>query len=273
MRRLIRFFSRSYFLLFLILFLLVGRFIPVVKNTEDLVLHRVTMPILNGIDAVSSGVGSFFRRYVFLTHLEEKNEQLALENKALQQQLLLALQSDAKLIELQTLLDLKTSSIAQGKVARLVGYNPMPGTKTLLIDKGAEQGIQTGQVVLSADGVVGLVLQARPHDATVITLLDGNFRLDVELSSGARGSLKGTLSHLTLNRNFWLTRLEYLQSTSEVKPKDLVFTSGLDGVFPQGLLVGEVLNVKRDEKGLFLAAEVLPAVDFSKLRYVRVLTP
>ncbi len=275
MRGLIRFFSRSFFLIFLVLFLILGRFITPLKNAEDLLLHRVSMPILNGIDSLSFGVGSFFRHYVFLTQLKKKNEQLELENRALQQQLLNALQSDAKLRELQGLLEIKgqAPNFTQGKIARLVGYNPIPGTKTLLIDKGSEQGVQAGQVVLSVDGVVGLVLQSRPDDATVMTLLDGNFRLDVELSSGARGSLKGVLTHLSLNRNFWLTRLEYLQSTSEIKPKDLVFTSGLDGIFPQGLLVGEVKSVKQDEKGLFLAAEVVPSVDFSKLRYVRVLTP
>jgi rod shape-determining protein MreC len=65
--------------------------------------------------------------------------------------------------------------------------------------------------------------------------------------------------------------MEYLGVNQEVHDEDVVTTSGLDQVFPPGVPIGKIQKVARDEKGLFLSAQVLPAVDFSKLREVMVI--
>jgi rod shape-determining protein MreC len=66
--------------------------------------------------------------------------------------------------------------------------------------------------------------------------------------------------------------MKYVDRTEDVKAGDVVITSGMDGIFPRGLLVGEVVKVSQEGPGLFLNVQVKPAVDFRKLEQVLVLT-
>jgi rod shape-determining protein MreC len=66
--------------------------------------------------------------------------------------------------------------------------------------------------------------------------------------------------------------MKYIKRGDEIDVDDVVVTSGLDGIFPKGILIGRVSSVTRKDFGLFQVAEVVPAVDFSKLEEVLVLT-
>jgi rod shape-determining protein MreC len=126
--------------------------------------------------------------------------------------------------------------------------------------------------VISVDGVVGVVVKTTPGDATVRLLVDPHSSVASEVRpGGARGVIQGQMKSLGLDRRYWIGKMEYLGVSEEIHEKDEVVTSGLDRLFPAGIPVGRIEKWRRDEGGLFLSAEVLPAVDFTKLREVMVI--
>ena len=113
--------------------------------------------------------------------------------------------------------------------------------------------------VVNACGVVGRIVSLSPNYAKVLLIIDQNSAVDCLIQrSRDRGMLKGWSSELC--------RLDYVGKSSDVMLEDVVVTSGLGGIFPKGLSVGQVANVTEAPGELFKQVEVSPAVDFSKLR-------
>jgi rod shape-determining protein MreC len=122
--------------------------------------------------------------------------------------------------------------------------------------------------VLTADGLVGQIRRSFSRYADVLLTADKTSAIDVVVQrNGARGMLKGTGAEDT-----YVCRLEQLSRDDDVKPGDVVVTSGLGQRFPASILVGTVKEVVKREYGLYQEATVTPAVHFSRLEEVLVLT-
>jgi rod shape-determining protein MreC len=118
--------------------------------------------------------------------------------------------------------------------------------------------------VVNAFGVVGRVVSVSPNYAKVLLIIDQNSAVDCLVQrSRDRGMLKGLMSEIC--------KLDYVAKSCDVAVGDIVVTSGLGGVFPKGLPVGQVLTVKEMLGELFKDIEIRPAVDFSKLEEVLVI--
>ena len=123
--------------------------------------------------------------------------------------------------------------------------------------------------VVSAEGLVGQIWRGvdGQHNDVLLTV-DRRSAIDVVVQrTGARGVLEGTGS-----TNSYLCRLQFLERTDEVRPGDEIYTSGLGQRFPEAILVGRVTSVERPDHGLYQAVQVAPAVNFTTLNEVMVLT-
>ncbi len=131
------------------------------------------------------------------------------------------------------------------------------------IDRGSDAGVAEGAVVVVPEGVVGRVTAVTSHTAEVTLITDPLLKVACEVeSSSAR--LSGILS----GGGGGLLVLRHLMGAGEVLPRARVLTSGRGGVFPRGLEVGTLLEIRRDPKGLAREGEVRPAVDYSALEDV-----
>jgi rod shape-determining protein MreC len=270
-RHRLRIFSPPFLLVALFFFLISSRFISPLSQFEDQVLHRILSPVLSMATSVSNSVKNFVNHYVVLVSVARENEQLKNELAQLQNQFTELQGEKLRSDRLENMLQLSKQSPSSVEVARIIGYDTIPGVKSILIDKGSERGIKKGQAVLNEKGAVGVVVKTTSKDSTVLLLTDPTSAVDGEVRpSGARGLIHGQKKLLGLNREFWMTRMEYLGRSDELHPQDSVVTSGLDQVFPPGISMGRVEKIYHDEKGLFLSADVLPEVDFSKLQEVMV---
>ncbi len=245
-----RFFNRSVFLVFLILCLLISRFFPSVASVQD----------------------RFFHSFLKIFSRSDSADLLRQKNTELQIRLNQSEEERASLLRLKSLAEIPPLVGYSLHFARILSYNPLSAYKTFLVNQGSDQGIQKGQGVVVAEGVVGVVVQVNSTDATVLLVTDPSSAVAGEVRpSGARGLLRGEQKQLGMNRNYWMTRMEYLGVFDEVHDQDFVVTSGIDNIFPSGISIGRVQKVIKDSKGLFLSAEVLPEVDFSKLKEVGIL--
>ena len=150
----------------------------------------------------------------------------------------------------------------------------MATSQWVRIDKGENDGVRRGMAVVTAGGVVGQVLRATGGYADVLLITDGNSRVGVRVQrSRARGTASGTggVEPLRLDAEGSL-KLENVLTSEDLANDDLVVTSGTDGIFPPGLVVGKVAAVRREKSDLFQRAQILPAVNFGKLEEVGVLS-
>ena len=149
--------------------------------------------------------------------------------------------------------------------AEVIGQDPSSWFKSVTINKGEGDGVKRGMAVISPDGVVGQILKAAPHYATVLLVTDYNSAIDsIVQKTRARAIVEGSGE----NR----CQLKYLLRTDEVNVGDVIVTSGLGGNFPKGLLIGEIRRVEKKGRGVFQYADLMPSVDLTKLEEVLVIT-
>jgi rod shape-determining protein MreC len=119
--------------------------------------------------------------------------------------------------------------------------------------------------VLANQGVVGKIIAISPHASRVLLIDDHNSALDgFDQRSRARGIVAGLVDDGLI--------LKYADRSQDIRVGDSIVTSGLDGIFPRGLLVGTIKSVHRGGPGLFLGVRIEPAVDFRELEQVLIVT-
>jgi rod shape-determining protein MreC len=111
--------------------------------------------------------------------------------------------------------------------------------------------------------VIGRVVEVTAQSAKVLLLTDSNSGIDVIVQrTRARGIVSGSLENSTI--------LKYVKRSEDVQIGDRLITSGLDGIFPKGLMVGTVTKVRKQTLGLFQAIEVIPSVTTAQTEVVLV---
>lgn len=239
------------------------------KDREDANLFErgvLTMlaPVFSGGARVSGALDHFWGDYMALVGVRRQNlemqEQLRLVNARLsgEQETLLANE------RLKRLLNLKGSLATPTIAASVIGEDGAPWFKTLVIDRGAADGLREGMPVAASDGVVGQVVKVAGGSSRILLLTDHASAIAAVVQrSRARGVVRGAGSgRLTL---------EFAIREDDVKVGDQLVTSGIGGIFPKGLPIGEVTMVKKGEYGIFQTIEVRPAVMITRLEEVLVL--
>lgn len=151
-------------------------------------------------------------------------------------------------------------------ISRNVGY----WYNTITIDKGSYNGILKDMVVINAKGLIGRVIKCSTFtsDVRLITTSETNNKISVIISNGD-DSLYGLINSFDYSKN--LLEVEGISNTSYVNIGDFVYTSGLGGVFPSGILIGSVSEITTDSYDLAKIIRVKPSADFSDINYVSVL--
>ncbi|HEY7063174.1 MAG TPA: rod shape-determining protein MreC [Chloroflexota bacterium] len=171
--------------------------------------------------------------------------------------------------DLRNLLGLRQQAPPGEMIAvRVVARDPLPFAQVLVVDGGSEQGVREDLPVLTWRGLVGRVIEVQPTSARVLLVTDANSSISGRIEnpdSRATGVVRG-------RNDQWLL-MQYLPQQEEVKTGDLVITSGLGGVFPAGLPVGKIAQVRRRDQDLFQEALVEPVAPLAHLERLYVLKP
>ncbi len=151
--------------------------------------------------------------------------------------------------------------------AEIAGYHPLDESQLLFIDKGKKDGIAEGAIALAPQGtLIGRVIEVYASYSAVLLITHPRESIDVRIGDrGYRALVSGQFVGLSANRGLWLTQGEYLDREAAVSPGDSVETSGLDGAFPKGILIGQVVSVSSEADGLFSRASIRPGADFTAL--------
>jgi len=230
-----------------------------VEKAVIYVLAPAQKVVMRAVDSVSGLV----HRYFFLIDTAEENARLRAELSRLNQELVLYRESHLANRRLRRMLEFKEGQTLSLVAAEVIALDPSGWFKTILVDKGSQDGITAGMAVVNADGVIGRIIDVSYRHSKVLLLIDRSSAVDALIQrSRAKGILKGSPEGVC--------RLEFVIRNADVQEGDTVITSGLAGAFPKGLLLGRVGQVERaaGSDGLFQKIVVEPAVDFERLEEV-----
>jgi len=193
------------------------------------------------------------------------------ENEDLRDALTLAREENLQLREalvasgrLQRIAEMRDAFEIPMLPAELVGVDVSAWFRSALVDRGRSHGVRAGMPVISDVGLVGLVTATANGAAKIMLLIDRQAAVDgVVQRSRARGIVRGARQD---SLSFQFTARE-----GDVEVGDVIITSGLGGVYPKGLRIGEVTQVSAPDAMMLQTADVRPAVDFGRLEQVFVM--
>jgi rod shape-determining protein MreC len=198
--------------------------------------------------------------------MRQRNVELEAEVARLQTQVIELQQQVTETQILSALVDFARASPENTyKAATVIGRDPSPFLRYVIINIGSNDGIRQGMPVVTEQGLVGCVDAVTSDAARVQLIADPASAVNVSLQNSKTeailvGSITGNLS------------LDMISQDVTVQPGDVVLTSGLGGGYPPNLLVGQVISVRKLDYELFQQATVQPIVNYDKLQFVLVIT-
>ncbi len=221
-------------------------------------------PLEKGLVWVQTSSGNAWHDYFYLRGVRAENRDLKQQIERMSLERVRMSQDADQARRLQALLAFKEQFISQTMAAQVIGSSGSELSRSVYIDKGESDGIKPDMAVITADGIVGKVLRVYGSTSLVLLIDDQTSGVGALLDkTRLQGILRGTPSGEVV--------LEKVMSDENVPPGEMVLTSGGDGIFPKGLLVGRVTKVSQGSD-LFLNIHVRPAADLSKLEEVLVVT-
>jgi len=199
--------------------------------------------------------------YSMLTGYKSENEKLRKRIQQLEIERNQLLEAEATNQRLQQLLEFRSRLPSGSVTASVIADSASSWFKSCLLDKGSADGVRKGMAVVTPLGVVGQVVAVTGRTAKVLLLTDANSGVDVLVQrTRARGIVSGSLDNGTT--------LKYVKRSEDIQEGDRLVTSGLDGIFPKGIMVGTVIKVRKQTLGLFQYIEIMPAVSLTRTEEV-----
>jgi rod shape-determining protein MreC len=232
----------------------------------EAVAFGIFAEVQRGASAVVSGVRHGWSGYIGLRGVRAENDTLKRDLAAVQIQL----QAQRALADrsrgLEQILQLRDRSNLSTTAAEIIADSATPDFRTMTIDKGARDGLTADMAVIAPAGVVGRIVVPAARAAKIQLLIDRN---------AAAGALveRSRAQGVVVGGGDARLRMEYVSEVADIVAGDVVVTSGIDGIYPKGFVIGQVESVEKNG-GAYKRIVIKPAVDFRSLENVLVvLTP
>ncbi len=212
--------------------------------------------------SLSGSIVGVWQNYIDLVGVREENEKLKTEVNKLRQEKFRLWEAELQNERLKKLLGFKESSPYPAVTANVIAGSPSGlRSQVVILDRGTVDGISQGMPVTTYEGIVGRVLMVGRKSSEVILITDEISAVDAYIHrTRARGIVKGKGDGCVM---------EYIEKKSDVSIGDKVISSGKDGFFPKGVVIGTVVGI--EITGGFVRAQVSPDVDLNSLEEVIVI--
>ena len=228
------------------------------------VMLEIAVPVQDAVAAPVDGLRRMWGDFVALGEVRDENVRLRSRLAELEEANLQYREALVASGHLQQIASMRDDFEIPMLPSEVVGLDVMPWFRSVLVDRGRAHGVRAGNPVITAEGVVGLVTATSRHAAKTMLLLDRQSAIDsIVQRSRARGIVRG--------RGTDQLAFEFVVRGGDVMVGDIVITSGLGGVYPKGLRIGEVEELLDPGGGLLQTATLRPAVDFGRLEQVFVM--
>lgn len=259
-----------------ILVLIILGFLINITNENVQILNKVQRPLMSVLGPVNKVLAkmSFFVRDRIagipeLFALKEENTNLRKQVADLKHYKRTFEEYRQENKTLRDMLNLKQKDLDYDlEAAEVVGREPGNWFNVILIDKGLEDGIEENMAVIADKSLVGYVINSDKNFSKVLLITDDRSSISAMIQrTRDNGILKGTIDPAPTG----YVKMVFLPQDANIVKKDTVISSGLGGIIPKGIVIGEVVEVKKESYELMQYAIVKPAVDFQKLEHVFVI--
>jgi len=228
-------------------------------------LLELMRPLQIGAQATVTKLREIQQGYITLRRLASENERLKGRTLELEAERNRLLEAEATNRRLRELLEFRSQLPPGSLTAAVIANSASTWFHSFILNKGSADGVLQGMAVVSPVGVIGQVVAVTSSSSKVLLITDPHSGVDVfDQRSRARGIVSGSLESGPM--------MKYSKRSEDIQEGDRLITSGLDGIFPKGLLVGTVVKVRKKSFGLFQYVEVALAVDPSRLEEVLVVS-
>ncbi len=228
------------------------------------ILMEIAVPIQKVLTFPIEATSHLWSRYVALVDVQEENDALRARLARLEEQNLQFREALVASGHLQRIVQMREGFEVPLLPTAVVGQDVSPWFRSVLLDRGGGHEVRSGMPVVTDRGLVGLVTATSPRAARAMMLLDRQSAVDgIVQRSRARGIVRG--------RGTGKLEFTLVVRGDDVQVGDVVITSGLGGVHPKGLRIGEVTEVNVGDSQLLHTAVLRPAVDFGRLEQVFVM--
>jgi rod shape-determining protein MreC len=240
-----------------------GRWNPIEKTAVEMAAPFQRFST-NAVNATKN----MWYKYFDLVNAHKQNLRLKDEIYTLKMENYLYRERLAIYQRLERLFEFSGTSEKRVIAAQVIGWDPSGLFKAVIIDKGWSSGLAANMPVINSEGVVGRVVSVSKNYSKVLLLIDQNSAVDC-VTQRTRDS--GIVKGLSAKTIVYEPSMDYVAKTSDIIVGDAVLTSGIGGIFPKGVPVGEVVDVKAPTDELFMEVKIKPSVDFSKLEEILVI--
>lgn len=229
------------------------------------VISAIASPIQYGINHTIGAIKTTWASYIYLINVSKENEllkndidKLKEENNQLKEAALLS-------NRLKELLAFKEDISGPAVAADIIGIENTGWVRTASINKGSSDGIKRDMAVVTPLGIVGRIIEVQPTTSKILLVTDPRCNIDVVVQ---RSRIKGITEGTGTNRLV----LKYVRHEDDIQIGDKLISSGLGGIFPKGMVVGEVFRVEKGGDNFFMDIELKPGADLQKLEEVLIIT-
>lgn len=230
-------------------------------------LNSMVAPIQYAANLPRTMFDGVYDRFSTRKGLIESNHNIKREVLHLKSELILLEQYQEENKRLRKLLGSPFIRDEKKVVTEVMAVDTSPYRHQVVIDKGQIDGVYEGQPVINEKGIVGQVTFVAAHNSRVLLLIDANNAIPVQV---IRNDIRVIASG---NGMIDEIQLEHIPTSTDIQEEDLLVTSGLGGVYPEGYPVAYVSSVDYDPKREFAVIKAEPVVEFDKLRYLLLVWP
>jgi rod shape-determining protein MreC len=238
---------------------LVLSFLMIISSDAKIVegLRSTTLFSIGIVGEFTDSISAYLSLREANHKLTEENTRLAYENFQLQDALL-------ENIRLRKLIQFKYKTQYDFIPAKVIGYSPIDIVTGILLSSEDIGEVTKNSAVMTSDGLVGKIVKLSGNSAICQILLDPNNRVSVRVQ---RNRELGMIAWDGGNGLF----LEYIPNTVEIRPGDVLFTSGYSQIYPPNIKVGTVIQAEINTEQLFQTIQVKPSVNFNTLEEAYIL--
>ena len=218
--------------------------------------------VQRGAAGLTGGIRDAWSGYGNLRHVRAENEELRRKLGELQVQFQQERARVERARQLENLLGFKQQLRVETIAAGVIGASASLDFRGITIDRGTSQAVTANMAVIGPAGLVGRVVTPTAHASKVQLLIDRN---------AAAGALveRSRAQGIVVGSGVDVLRMDFVPATADVKAGDTVVTSGVDGIYPKGFVIGTVQQVENGN-GIYKAIRVRPSVEFNRLEEVLV---
>ena len=229
------------------------------------VVQTLTYPLQASVNSVASTFKNLWNSYISLIDVNEENKLLRQQLLDIEEKMNQHIENSVQFLRLRNQLLFARKKITDKIFAEIIGESADNNHDISLINRGSNQLVQRNYIVLRKEGLVGRIQSVSPFQSSVQLITDHRSRVSALIQRNRiRGLIYGTHKGLEMRQ---------INQHANIKIGDRVISSGLGGLYPKGLLIGWVKEIRRQKHELFKTAILDSAVDFNQIEEVFVIVP